>query len=470
MSNGHLLRIWTLALIPASMAVGYLSAEPVVAALWILAIVLSVPLLLGRATLLDYLVVSMPLMFYAGSLHVALSDALLPFMAVGTIMWTKRAPVRLNTAFVSLALLALFAAGSSALFASYRIGFDISLAGSNVLKLAVVLAYTLVIASHVSHLDVRLTFRALRVWAWTAAVQSVGSVIGMLGAPTFVPTSGDGWRSEGFFQDPNYYAGYLLLSLAVIFARESFKPCPETPFLLLAVSGGVVATASRSALATLIVLLLAASVLLTLRAVRFALIPAGIASLWLVVQVVTGGTYSQSIPALGRLTESTTRVGEDPRFALWGRALELWAESPVFGIGIGQYGLYSEDAFQVSGRTGTGFVAHNTFLSFLAETGVVGLSVWLLGLAGLALMVHKAQLFNRNVRWSIQIGICAVVLQMMTLNLQNLRYVWVFFGIVVGLCMISSSSSRVAQTEVEPMAYAPAHRKRRGLHYGKGVT
>ena len=56
--------------------------------------------------------------------------------------------------------------------------------------------------------------RAFWIWAWTATALSVGSLAGVTGAIVIVPT--DGYRSNGFFEDPNLYAGYLLVSFSIV--------------------------------------------------------------------------------------------------------------------------------------------------------------------------------------------------------------------------------------------------------------
>jgi O-antigen ligase len=140
------------------------------------------------------------------------------------------------------------------------------------------------------------------------------------------------------------------------------------------------------------------------------------------------------LPGLGRLTTSAHSVGTDSRFQLWSRAFHLWTHHPLFGIGIGQFGRYSSDILGTSPITGTGFIAHNTFLSFLAELGAFGFLLSVGGILSLTYIAARADHLDGAVRASLLIGILVLWAEMMTLNLQNVRYVWIFAGLLLGLC------------------------------------
>jgi O-antigen ligase len=73
------------------------------------------------------------------------------------------------------------------------------------------------------------------------------------------------------------------------------------------------------------------------------------------------------LPALllvfaGRQTEFTTGDTAQARFQLWNEAFAYLKESPLFGIGMGEY----------SHRTGVQLVAHNSFIHCYGELGFVG--------------------------------------------------------------------------------------------------
>lgn len=61
------------------------------------------------------------------------------------------------------------------------------------------------------------------------------------------------------------------------------------------------------------------------------------------------------------------------RFGLWNLGLELWAQKPIFGVGSGMFHQYSSNypIFH-------GLPIFNTYLTYLVENGIIGLSLFLL--------------------------------------------------------------------------------------------
>lgn len=77
---------------------------------------------------------------------------------------------------------------------------------------------------------------------------------------------------------------------------------------------------------------------------------------------------------IGRLMADTSGVDEysSGRLALWGHALELWQSAPLFGIGWGGFRYEWMDG----GTQVVSVGAHNVLLQLLAETGILGTSVF----------------------------------------------------------------------------------------------
>ncbi len=210
-------------------------------------------------------------------------------------------------------------------------------------------------------------------------------------------------RAHGTFGQPNPYGGYLGLLLPLGYATMLTQwrvLVPQTPqagllrrvIWALSVVATIVITAalvmswSRGAL-----LGLAAGGALVLLAL------ARRAWGWLLVFAVflalTLPAWQPYLPAayLGRLDDMTEYLGQDlslveidddnfaviERLAHWDAAWQMFAQDPWLGVGIGQYAVVYPSVALPRWEDPLGH-AHNTYLNVLAETGLVGLSGYLL--------------------------------------------------------------------------------------------
>lgn len=399
-----------------------------------------------RLTLVELVVLTSPFMFFppfARLLNMAASDVVFPILAVSTLHAylstdsgtlverrdVKRALVWATSLFTVLVTVTTWAAVRDE-------GFLLDLAVVDLLKLLVVLAYLVALIAGVQRLDRAAALRLMRLWVWLAAAQSIGSLAGL------VPS--DGFRSLGFFQDPNLYAGYLLVSLTIAFVLVAEKALVFWPVWMLLILGGILSTGSRGGiLSTLIVMGVAlAGIALTRIGV---VITVGLVTLTGGLLLTPWQTWVAGLPGAERLLVSS-QSESDPRFHLWARAYELWSAHPVEGIGIGQFTRFSAGLTPFKGGF-EGQVAHNTFLSFAAESGLLGLSVFLLGCVALARRVLCTDVLTWSTRWSLLLGLVAIGSTMLTINLQNLRYVWIYAALA---WVLSSAGSPLARPSAAP--------------------
>ncbi|WP_232676573.1 O-antigen ligase [Nocardioides sp. R-C-SC26] len=419
--------------------------------------------------IVDTIVVSCPFMFYmlspiGGALTVGSSDALMPFfigaMAIGYAIhkYDRREFEPIPIALPLLILSGLTGAATTVLWTVFSPDFLLARAVADLFKLAICLVYMVVVAAVVRRSGWDAAVRALRLWAWTATVLSVGSLMGVTGAITVVPS--DGFRSYGYFGDANLYAGYLLVSLAIVIFLALERPSPVLPAQALLIVGGVVMTGSRGGLLSLGLLVVFSVVVINSARLRIAITILGglltLAGAWLLGQRDSG----VQILGLDRLFSATdTRsVEEDPRFALWRLAVEKWAESPLWGIGPGQFERFSGESIRTLKSTGVGYVTHNSFLFFLVSFGLIGFVLFVFLIAWVVKYVFSIDSISRSSRWALIAGLVAITSQMMTLNLQNLRYVWIYFGLLLGMATIARplSGGRRAEYRGSQDAGAPA--------------
>jgi O-antigen ligase len=403
---------------------------------------------------LDRLIVFLlPFMFYTsatGELHLAVTDLVFPLLAALALL---NPPTERQTRAVRplclFALITLIVVVNSALTASlFDPEFNEALAVKNILKLVVVFSYAVVFAMHASELDHDGLYNLLRAWTWAATIVSLCTIATAVGIARIAPLDRWSMRSLGFFQDANLYGGYLVLSLAVVAAAGVMKRSKWTIVHLLIIITAILLTASRGALVSLALISLMALVLISRWKVR--LIVAG-------VGVVTGSLIvffgPRRLAWLGRagdrLVTSAQQVGDDSRLKLWAHAISLWKEHPLFGVGIGQFGRFSLDVLGY-GDDDVGQIAHNTFFSFLAETGIFGILLCVAGLAFLAFRVYRDQRLDINVRHAFGLGVLAICTEMLTLNLHNVRFVWVFVGLIWGFTRWKEQPGRSADGRSPP--------------------
>lgn len=399
----------------------------------------------ARVTFVELLVVCMPFMFFPPigiTLNMSVADFLLPLTLLATWHRWRSADCRPETRALLVGSAKTFVlfftviALSTAWAGLFRDGTEFHLAVVDGMKLVVCALYFLCVAIYLTTASESQYYRALRLWVFAASVQALGSVLGLLPS--------DGYRSLGYFQDPNLYAGYLLTSIVVAMHLALRSRLRTWPLHLAVLALGVLSTGSRGAVLTAGLLIVATLALVGLTKVGLLL---GTISIGVGTVLLTSpeALLRAGLPGAERLTSSAANAGTDPRWALWEQGMVLWRDHPLLGIGLGQYTRFSQGLTPYVGDGVHGQVAHNTFLSFAAEAGTIGL------IAFIALLLYPVRtlLRSRPVLASdraLLIGIAVMVGMMLTLNLQNLRYVWVFLALVL------AASARRTENVTDQMA------------------
>ncbi|NLE74961.1 MAG: O-antigen ligase family protein [Actinobacteria bacterium] len=144
--------------------------------------------------------------------------------------------------------------------------------------------------------------------------------------------------------------------------------------------------------------------------VLFAL-AAGLA-IWLVPQLVPE-------ELLERVTEGTESHTFQVRYEQWRLGLQMWSEHPFLGVGAGAFVAAAVES------GGLPLVAHNTFVQTLAENGLVGMGLLLLGWALLMRTVlHLPQ--RERLLW-LGAGLAWVVAAV-ALSLEYAKFTWLVYA------------------------------------------
>lgn len=179
-------------------------------------------------------------------------------------------------------------------------------------------------------------------------------------------------RQTGPFHNANIFANYLLLNAFLALSlRESWIADRWRPMGPVAVGAvpvlvfGLAVTASRGAMVGLVVGV-AGLVVLSERVRWWMVGAAGIATVGL-LQYVERAVENRTQFLVNRYRSEKNLSG---RLELWNLALDAFRDHPIVGIG---YGQYREFALVELGRN---VGAHSSLLTIAAETGLVGLGLF----------------------------------------------------------------------------------------------
>ena len=259
-----------------------------------------------------------------------------------------------------------FAAGS--LMAAFRFGTidRYELINKDAGLLLPLLSYAAITSTVAEWGDVR---HLIRAFTLSVVIQNVLCVGAFLGTYFFGITTPfvryEGLRLSGMLLDPNAYGGLLVVAFVLI-EGASCGPAPLFGRKALLASRvtlglGILFTFSRSAWLALSLALIVFSVLRPLAVGRLFL--SGLMGAPCVL-LLLGRRF---VPVFVTMASRPKQV--QGRFDLLHDALAAFARHPFFGGGIGSF------------RLSEGEIAHNTATWFLADFGIVGLSV-LLGFMG----------------------------------------------------------------------------------------
>lgn len=251
-------------------------------------------------------------------------------------------------------------------------------------------------------------------------------------------------RPTGLFRNPNIFANYLVMNLAVFFYLgkyiRTFRGGGLAALTVpLALMFGVVNTGSRGGLIALSSLLLLVGLIsVYYRSVRprqllmFASV--GIGAL-VVVWHLNPWLFTNRI-----LSERNI----DVRLELWLNGIDAFLASPVIGIGLGQLRWYFEHSIDVN------ISAHNSVVSIGAEAGIVGLAL----LAFVFLLVVRDVLAakDRRLLYLFAFVVAAIAQGASATNVESFRSIWLVLGLLAAFTASSISAKQIGRLlrEVPP--------------------
>lgn len=404
---------------------------------------------MARLSTLEILSVLLPVSFvlsigfglFTGfTLNVSAADAILP-IAIVSALSTKANAVMPSHAFTRAAVIyaiSLIAVAAASLLVAMatQVSLDFAYGAAAMLKMAISLGYLLTFYQLAKRSAAKGDLRFLALWSLTAFVISGLSIVGyaLYQSGISTPFTQD-YRAVGTFDDPNLFSSYLVISFCILLMSRVVDPKIWKAVAALTILASVVLTGSRAVIpAVLFGLLVALSVARSQHVAR--------RQLWRTValgMLAAAASFLvwnpiDSLESVTRIVTIDDTVTSDGRLELWSVAWRMWQEHPVLGVGIGQYRAVADQ--YIFG--GVSNIAHNTYLSFLAETGLVGFVVFVsLPLATFVRVVRSRRRGNIFAPL-LALGLAAVAVQAFTLNLENSRALWALVGISAALCDVAA--------------------------------
>jgi O-antigen ligase len=265
-----------------------------------------------------------------------------------------------------------------------------------------------------------------------------------------LPLSNEMLAASGRFtsggQDPNDYANLIVVILSVVFCgilpfRNEVRNRLWRFVLLSSIFVAIAAvllSLSRTALINLLAFVLAAVWLR--RSVKSSVVLATFVALAIVFVILFpdfGELMAQRYSTLQRLlVEEKVWAG---RIDIWRAAVTVFTERPLTGVGAGNFAFvspyYSYYAALIAAtrEDGGGGVAHNTFLSVLAETGMIGFLLF--GSLLLSAYVLAWRLLKRgeNLGYGLLVGLITYTIAGLTLTWEYVKIPYLIYGSLLAL-------------------------------------
>ena len=228
------------------------------------------------------------------------------------------------------------------------------------------------------------------------------------------------WRATGFYSHHMMFGNCLTMIVPLLLAQITNRRISLRWLIFTAAFGlsviALLANGSRGAWLAML------SIPVVLTAVDRSILKNRIfMALMLVTMLIAilGILYYQPIQARILSITNMEDFSNANRIWLWQSAYQLWSNSPLLGIGIGNYENYFNQYLDSRSEFyGQAMHAHSNFMQLLAETGIMGLFAFIFMFCQLSLCHYRAAISPQTDQWQKTTAL-GVLLLTVTLFIQG---------------------------------------------------
>ncbi len=246
------------------------------------------------------------------------------------------------------------------------------------------------------------------------------------------------------WKNPNIFAGYLGEVIAMVFAFFMTEEDPggrrKYGLALLALIGSLLLTYARGACFAVMLTLAGYGVLKDRR------ILLGCAAVCAVV-LLADPVLADRLMSVFTKTDTSSEM----RLALWESSAAMIMDHPLLGIGWGSFlKVYPEYDFYINNASTEIFHAHNLYLHYAAEIGIIGAAAYFWFFFGTMLTAFKASAQEANelvVRFELGCGLALVTVALggltdnVLFNIPSSMLLWMGCAVAMAARGIAESSS-----------------------------
>lgn len=399
---------------------------------------------LYKINMYDLITILLPVMFYIHvpfTINVSVSDFIMPFLFYNYFAYRSNyeneTEKKAMNIILKYGLILIWIMGIS-LINLFMILNDALLfqAIASIAKIVICFMYAMIT---LKYLISNGSERFLKVWYYAGMGFCILMIVGVIAYSKGIDlglTFAGTFRATGTFEDPNLAASYLFLIFSFV-TTYCFKKKKYIRLLIsiLIIFICILLTSSKGALVSFTCTLVALVIISILKCdfkTVFKLVVM-ITILYITISLLYNKyefIREMLEPIFTRLEEFTGNIQGDQslshRAFLWDTALELGMKYPILGVGVEQF----RPTATILTGTNVWNIVHNTYLTFWAETGILGITAFLWLPINIFFRLIRQLEKNKCIPFYL-FSVCAIAVSMYSVSLQNFRVLWVFISYLV---------------------------------------